>query len=133
MLETDHFWVAGPAGIVEHRMFPPFSSQSHDLGAATTLTTGCNHTDDHENLIYDVGFPGGDGFNLGSSSTLAVSGSRLAAIEATDARLGTGVARVRWSHLDRDPLQPTCLGYWARQFDSDGRRRLMRLMRLTGQ
>jgi hypothetical protein len=129
-LDTDHFWVAGPAGIVEHRMFPPFSSHTHDPSTATTLTTGCNHTDDDERLIYDIGFATGDDFDLGS--TEAVSGSKLAAIEAIDAPLGTGVARERWSHLERDPLHPTCLRYWATQYDSDGRRRLTRLMRLTG-
>jgi hypothetical protein len=63
----------------------------------------------------------------------SITGSKLAAIEAIDARLGVGVVRQRWSpHLNRDSLHPTCLGYWAKQFDSDGRRRLMRLMRVPG-
>lgn len=130
-LETNSFWVAGPAGIVEHSMLRPFSSVHHDLGAVTTLTAGCNHTDNSEILIYEAGLGSGDAFDLGGAD--AVAGSKLAAIEAIDARLGSGVARQRWSHLDRDPLHPACVSYWAGQFDSDGRRRLTRLMRLTGQ
>jgi hypothetical protein len=131
VLETNSFWVAGPAGIVEHRMFPPFSSHSHDLSEASTLTTGCNHTEDNENLIYDIGLSSGEQFDLGGAR--AVEGSKLAAIEAIDARIGDSVARKRWSHLDRDPVHASCVGHWARQFDSDGRRRLAKLLRLTAQ
>ena len=53
------------------------------------------------------------------------------AIEAIDAQIRqTGRdehRRLQWS--DRDPLHPRCLGYWARQFGSDGRQRLARLLR----
>jgi hypothetical protein len=129
VLETNSFWVAGTAGIVEHRMFPPFSSRSHDLSEAATLTTGCNHTEDNENLIYDIGFPPGLQYNLGRAS--AVEGSKLTAIEAIDAQIGGRVEHRRWSHLDRNPLHPTCLDHWMKQFDSDGRRRLGRLLHVT--
>jgi hypothetical protein len=30
-LETNSFWVAGPSGIVEHRMFPSFSSRRYEF------------------------------------------------------------------------------------------------------
>jgi hypothetical protein len=131
VLETDSFWVAGAAGIVEHRMFPPFASSRHDLSEAATLTTGCNHSDGDENLIYDIGLSSGLEFNLGSGNTKAVEGSKIAAIEAIDARIGSMIEHRRWSHLDRDPLHPACLEHWARQFDSDGQRRLGRLLHIT--
>lgn len=130
-LETDSFWVAGPTGIVEHRMFPPFSSHRHDLSEASVLTTGCNHTDENENLIYDIGFSSGEEFDLGG--TQALTGSKLGAIETIDARIGSKIEHRRWSHLDRDPIHSSCLSHWARQFDRDGRRRLAKLLRLTAQ
>jgi hypothetical protein len=133
--ETNSFWVAGPAGIVEHSMLAPFSSQHHDFSEVTTLTTGCNHTDDGESLIYDVVLPSGEEFGLGADPVKAVAGNKTVAIEAIDAQIRqTGKAEHRrWQWLDRDPVHPRCLGYWARQFGSDGRQRLARLLRLTAQ
>jgi hypothetical protein len=130
-LETNSFWVAGPSGIVAYRMFPPFSSSRHDLSELTTLTTGCNHTDNDDILIYDVSLSSGEEFDLGN--TLALAGSKPGAIEAIDTRIGNGIENRRWSHLDRDPVHLSCLSYWARQFDSDGQRRLAKLLRLTAQ
>jgi hypothetical protein len=131
VLETNSFWVAGTAGIVEHHLFPPFSGSRHFLSEAATLTTGCNHTSDNENLIYDIGLSSGLQFDLGSGSTRAVEGSKIAAIEAIDARIGSRTEYRRWSHLDRDPLHPACLAHWMKQFDSDGQRRLGTLLHIT--
>src|SRR5262245_7899996 len=130
-LETNSFWVAGPSAIVEHRMLPPFSSRRHELKEATALTTGCNHTDKSNRLIYDVHLASGESFKLGDAK--AASGSRIGAIETIDARIDRGVEHRRWSHLDRDPVHPACLGYWASQFDRDGLQRLTRWLRLTPQ
>jgi hypothetical protein len=132
--ETNSFWVAGPAGIVEHTMFAPFSSRHYALGEVTALTTGCNHTDDDESLIYDVMLPSGEEFGLGAQPTKAVGGSKASAIEAIDAQIrrrGNNVEHRRWSHLDRDPVHAQCLVYWARQFGRDGVQRLAALLRLT--
>jgi hypothetical protein len=131
--ETNSLWVAGPAGIVAHSMLAPFSSQHHDFSEVTTLTTGCNHTDDSESLIYDVVLPSGEEFGLGATPVKAVAGSKAVAIEAIDAQIRqTGkVQHRRWQWLDRDPVHPRCLGYWAREFGSDGGGRLTRLLRLT--
>jgi hypothetical protein len=130
-LETNSFWVAGPSGIVEHRMLPPFSSRRHELKEVVALTTGCNHTDRTNRLIYDVHLGSGESFKLGDAK--AVSGSRIGAIEKVDARIERGVEHRRWSHLDRNPTHPACLGYWASQFDGDGLQRLTKLLRLTPQ
>jgi len=131
--ETNSFWVAGPRRIVEHSMFAPFSSQHHDFSEVTTLTTGCNHADDGESLIYDGVLPSGKEFGLGAAPVKVVAGSKAVAIEAIDAESRqTGKAEHRrWQWLDRDPIHPRCLGYWARQFGSDGRQRLARPPRLT--
>jgi hypothetical protein len=128
-LETNSFWVAGPSGIVEHSMLSPFSSRSYDLKEVAALTTGCNNTDKSNHLIYYVHVPAGGTFSLGDAK--AVKGSRIAAVEEIDARIGRSVEHQRWSHLDRNPVHPACLGYWASQFDKDGLRRLIRLLRLT--
>ena len=112
-------------------MLPPLSSRRHDLKAATALTTGCNRTDKSNRLIYDVHLASGETFNLGDAK--ATGRSRVAAIEKIDAVIDRGVEHRRWSHLDRDPVHPACLGYWASQFDRDGLQRLTRLLRLTPQ
>jgi hypothetical protein len=134
---TNSFWVAGPAGIVEHSMLAPFSSQHHDLTEIRTLTTGCNHTDDSESLIYRVVLPSGEEFDLGNAEPVkAIAGSKAIAIEAIDAqirRTGGKVEHRRWQWLDRDPLHPSCLVFWARQFGNDGAGRLRRLLHLTAE
>jgi hypothetical protein len=130
-LEANSFWVAGPSGIAEHRMLPPFSSRRYDLKEVTALTTGCNHTDRTNRLIYDLHLASGESFKLGDAKV--VSGSRIGAVENIDARIERGVEHRRWSHLDRNPAHPACLGYWASQFDGDGLRRVTKLLRLTPQ
>jgi len=89
----------------------------------------CNHTDDDELLIYDIGFSSGERFDLGASQPF--KGSKIEAIVEIDARIDGNIEHRRWSHLDRDPAAPTCLNYWAGQFDRDGRRRLAKLLRLS--
>ncbi len=121
-LEINNFWVAGPMGIVEHRMFPPFSSRRYDLSDARVLTTGCNRTDKNNNLIYDVRLSSGERFDLGNTRPL--KGSKIGAIEEIDAKIDPKIEHKRWSHLDRDPVHPACLYHWVGQFDrgtgSDG-------------
>jgi hypothetical protein len=129
LLETNNFWVAGSSGIVEHRLLPPFSSRRLELNAASSLITGCNHTDKGDHLIYQIGFPSAGAFDLGGSK--AVSGETVAAIEGVAGKLGGKVEHVRWSHLGRNPVHPTCLNAWAARFDRDGRNRLAKLLRLT--
>lgn len=129
MLETNSFWVAGPSGIIEHRMFPPFSSRRYDLSDARALTTGCNHTEKNNHLIYYVGFSTGERFDLGNTQSL--KGNKIVAVEEIDANIDRKIAHARWSHLDRDPLHPACVNYWAGQINTDGQRRLAKLLRLT--
>ena len=129
VLESNSFWVAGPAGIVEHRMFPPFSSRRFALTVAAALTTGCNHTDKNERLIYEIRLASGEQFDLGDAEPFR--GNKIAAIEEIDAKIDQEIEHVRWSHLHRDPVHPACLNGWARQFDRDGQRRLAKLLRLT--
>jgi hypothetical protein len=129
VLETNNFWVAGPAGIVEHRMFPPFSSRRYDLTEARALISGCNHTDKNDRLIYNVRLSPDGQFDLGD--TQPFGGSKIGAIEAIDAKVDRKIEHRRWSHLDRDPVHPSCLRHWAGQFDRDGQRRLAKLLRLT--
>jgi hypothetical protein len=128
-LETNSFWVAGPSGIVEHSMLPPFSSRHYDLKEVMGLTTGCNNTDKSNRLIYHVHMASGGTFGLGDAQ--AVKGSRIGAVETIDARIDRRVEHQRWSHLDRNPVHPACLGYWASQLDGDALQRLIRLLRLT--
>ena len=128
-LETNSFWVAGPSGIIEHRMLPPFSSRRYDLSHARVLTTGCNRTDKSNHLIYDVRLSSGERFDLGSTRPL--KGSKIGAIEEIDAKIDPKIEHKRWSHLDRDPVHAACLYHWAGQFDRDGQRRLAKLLRLT--
>jgi hypothetical protein len=128
-LETNSFWVAGPSGIVEHGMLPPFSSRRYELKEVAELTTGCNNTEKSNRLIYDVQTVSGGTLSLGDAK--AVKGSRIGAVEAIDARIDRSVEHRRWSHLDRNPVHPACLGFWASQFDRDGLQRLVRLLRLT--
>jgi len=129
VLESDSFWVAGPSGIVEHSMIPPFSSRSYGLKEVTGLTTGCNNTDQGNHLIYNLDLGAGGTFSLGSAT--AVRGNAIAAVEGIDARLGGSVEHRRWSHLNRNPVHPACLGYWASQLDRNGMQRLSKLLRLT--
>src|SRR5262249_15259715 len=56
VLETNSYWVAGPSGVDEHRMFPPFSNQHHELKDVKKIVTGCNNTDKANRLIYDFHF-----------------------------------------------------------------------------
>jgi hypothetical protein len=128
-LETNSFWVAGAAGVVEHCMFPPFFSRRHDLKAVTSITTGCNNTSKDNLLIYDLHVASGESFNLGAAEP-AKSGD-VRAIVAIDARLAPNIAHRRWSHLNRDPVHPLCLRHWAAQPGQDGLRRLAKLLRLT--
>ena len=129
VLETNSFWVAGPSGIVEHRLFPPFSSHRYELSAARALTTGCNHTDKNNRLIYQIRFAADEQYNLGD--TKSIRGSKLKAIEEIDAKVDRSIEHRRWSHLNRDPVHPTCLAVRTGQFDGDGQRRLAKLLRLT--
>jgi len=131
VLETDSFWVAGPSGIVEHRMFPPFSSRRYDLIEARALTTGCNHTNKSNRLIYEIRLSSGEQFDLGGTEPFR--GNKIRAIEEIDARVDRKIEHKRWSHLNRDPVHPTCLTVWAGQFDRDGQRRLATLLRLTAE
>jgi hypothetical protein len=129
VIETDHFWVAGPSGVIEHRLLPPFTSRSYELASATALETGCNHTDKTESLHYDVQFASGDWFGLGGA--VAVAGRSAAALEQIDAKLNRAIPHQRWSHLDRDPVHPACLRYWGAQFGQFGQQRLAKLLRMT--
>src|SRR5262245_53732513 len=128
-LETNSFWVVGPTGVVEHRMFPPFSSRRYDFSEAKMLTTGCNHTDKNNRLIYRLHLSSGEHFDLGDADPFR--GNKIGAVEDIDAKVDPKIAHRRWSHLDRDPVHPACLTAWARQFDRDGQRRLAKLLRLT--
>ena len=49
-------------------MFPPFSSRRYDFSEARALTTGCNHTDKSNRLIYEIYLSSGEHFDLGSLS-----------------------------------------------------------------
>jgi hypothetical protein len=130
VLETNSFWLAGPSGIIEHRMFPPFSRRWHDLSDARVLTTGCNRTEKSNHFIYDVRLSSGERFDLGG--TQPVKGNKIGAIEEIDAKFDRKVEHKRWSHLDRDPVHPACLNYWVGQLDRDGLR-LVKLLRLTAE
>jgi hypothetical protein len=129
VIETDHFWVAGPSGIVEHRLLPPFSSRTYDLASATALTTGCNHTDKGEYLHYDLDFASGASFNLGNAE--GVAGRSAPALEQIDTKLDRAIQHRRWSHLDRDPVHPACLRFWGAQLGQFGQGRLVKMLRLT--
>lgn len=130
-LETNSFWVAGPAAILEHRMFPPFSNRRHELSDARGLTTGCNHTEKNNLLIYEVRLTSGERFDLGNTQPL--KGNKIGAIEEIDAKIDRMIEHNRWEHLNRDPVHPACLNHWAAQFDRDGQRRLTKLLRLTAE
>ena len=78
-LETNSFWVVGPSGIVEHRMFPPFSSRRYDFSEARALTTGCNHTDQSNRLIYEIYLSSGEHFDLGDTEPF--TGNKIGAVE----------------------------------------------------
>jgi hypothetical protein len=128
IIESNTFWVAGPSGIAEHRMLPPFSpARRHDLSEAAAVTTGCS--DAGNRLIYEIQLASGERFDLGSARP--AGGSKIAAIEAIDARLGRNIEHRRWSHLDRNAASPDCLRAWAARFDADGPRRLAGLLRLS--
>jgi hypothetical protein len=129
VVETDNFWVAGPFGVVEHRMFPPFSHQRYDLKDAKKVVTGCNNTDKSDRLIYDVYFASGAGFGLADAKP--AKDGNIRPIEAIDAGLPRDVVHERWSHLDRNPVHPACLTHWAGMIGPDGPRRLVSLLRLT--
>lgn len=131
VLETNNYWVAGPSGIIEHRLLPPFSSRTYDLASATALITGCNHTDKGEYLHYDLEFASGASFNLGNAK--GVSGRSAPAVEQIDAKLERAIHHQRWSHLDRDPVHPACLRYWGAQLGQFGQGRLAKMLRLTPQ
>jgi hypothetical protein len=131
-LETNSFWVAGLSGIEDHRMFPPLYSRHYDIGDAKTLTTGCDHIDDNDWFIYKISLPDGEEFNLGRA--VAVEGTTLVAIEAIDVKFGSRFEHRLWeapARAARDSLAPLCLGHWVKQFDSDGRRRLAKLLHVT--
>jgi hypothetical protein len=128
-LETNSFWVAGPTGVVEHRMLRPFFSQSHDLKGVVKVVTGCNNTDKSDRLIYDIYFASGDSFGLADAEP--AKGGDARPVEAIDARLASEVAHQRWSHLNRNPVHPACLRHWAARLGEDGPRRLAKLLRLS--
>jgi hypothetical protein len=128
VLETNSYWVAGPSGVVEHRMFPPFSHQHHELKDVKRIVTGCNNTDKANRLIYDIHFASGDSFSLGYAEPAKSGDPRP--IEAVDTVLPRGIAHQRWSHLNRNPVHPACLKYWAALMGPDGVRRLTGLLRL---
>jgi hypothetical protein len=128
-LETNSFWVAGPSSVDEHRMFPPFSSQHHDLKDVKKVVAGCNNTDKSDRLIYDIYFASGDSFGLADAQP-AKSGDTHP-IEVIDAGLARDIVHERWSHLNRNPVHPACLNHWAAVMGPDGARRLVSLLRLT--
>src|SRR5262249_4126621 len=131
VLETNSFWLAGPSGIDDHRMFPPFYSQHYNIGDAMALTTGCDHSDDldKDEFIYEMAFPDGEKFNLGEAN--ALEGTTLAAIEAIDVKLGSRIQYRQRLLQGRDPFHPLCLRHWVTQFDTDGGRRLTKLLHIT--
>ena len=131
VLETNSFWLAGPSGIDDHRMFPPFYSQHYNIGDAMALTTGCDHSVDldKDEFIYELAFLDGEKFNLGEAN--ALEGTTLAAIEAIDVKLGSRIQYRQQLLQGRDPFHPLCLRRWVMQFDTDGGRRLAKLLHIT--
>jgi hypothetical protein len=128
IIESNNFWVAGPSGIAQRRLLSPFSPASrHDLSEAAAITSGCS--DAGNRLIYEIRLASGARFDLGRARP--ARGSKIAAIEAIDARLGRNVEHRRWAHLDRNAAYPDCIRAWAAGFDADGPRRLARLLRLS--
>jgi len=112
-------------------MFPPFYSQHYNIGDATVLTTGCDHSADldKDEFIYEMAFPDGATFNFGKAR--ALEGATLTAIEAVDVEL---VSRIEYRQRllqGRNPLDPLCLRHWGTQFDTDGGRRLAKLLHAT--
>lgn len=128
VLETRNYWVAGPAGIFEQRLFQPFTRNHHALNAAKELATGCNNTSRANHLIYDVTFPSGTSFDLGDAEQ--VKNGDIARLEVVDQSIAPTVPHTRWSHLHRDPLHPACLDYWSGRFDANGSARLAKLLRI---
>ena len=112
-------------------MFPPFYSQNYNIGEATALTTGCDHSADldKDEFIYEMAFPDGATFNFGEAR--ALEGATLAAIEAIDVRLGGRIEYRQRLLQGRNPLHPLCLRHWATQFDTDSGRRLAKLLHAT--
>ena len=128
VLETNSFWLAGPSGIDDHRMFPPFYSQHYNIGDATA---GCDHSADldKDEFIYEMAFLDGEKFNLGEAN--ALKGTTLAAIEAIDVKLGSRIEYRQRLLQGRNPLHPLCLRHGVTQFDSDGGHWLAKLLHAT--
>lgn len=136
-LETNSFWFAGTAGIVEYRMFPPFSVRRYDLAEVTMLETGCSYSSggrrsgSERRLHYTLHYANDVGFGLARAR--AIEGKKLEAIERIDAMLAPEVPHIRWQWLDNNPLHSTCFAYWAGEFTANGTQRLAKLLRLTPQ
>jgi hypothetical protein len=125
----DHVTV-GPDGIVRHSLL---STQQLAWREISRVELGCNHTEDGNSLIYKVHF--GDwsldlAYNDGNGFAPAKieAGQVLLDIAKVDAALPQNTPRERWAWLNRDPMAPSCLAYWARAGGRDGVTRLEQIL-----
>jgi hypothetical protein len=121
-----HFWALYPDRLVAH----DFGQEKvYRLEDVTTVTLGCNHTDDGEYLIYKLHFAGGK-FNLDDGDLELTEAAFLDRLEQVnnDLRLKPNIKFERWKWLKRDPLARECIGYWQEVGGADGKARIERLL-----
>jgi len=123
---------ATAAGIAELPVLPLARSTVRPVAAVASVISGCPKLPkDGNTLVYRVRFEDGAEANLGSWSSL--SGSRIAALEAIEARLPAGVTRNRFFNvIGSDPMSAECLKEFASKEGPDGPERLLRLLSLSG-
>ena len=68
---------------------------------------------------------------MSPSDSIATSTVRTSIIEAIDVKLGGRIEYRQRLLQSRNPLRRLCLRHWGMQFDTDGGRRLARLLHAT--
>jgi hypothetical protein len=121
-------WTAGPKGVVLHSWW---STTTIPLSEAHKVVTGCNSTDDEEDLIFYVHFPNRK-FDLAGDGGFNFSHPEITAEKALDVvtrvdEVLPSIPRERWQWMGRNPLASRCMSYWyAVAGDVDRINRLLR-------
>ncbi len=116
-------------GLQRTPILPWANNQPQNWEEIETVSLGCNHTVDSDNLKYDLKFKSGDIYYLGSMKPVA--GDWLSTLEKVDQILVENNANFkRWQWLKRNPLHPKCLKAQEARYTPQEMQRLRRLLRI---
>ncbi len=120
-----HYWAVMPDRIVS-RGFD--GEQTYLFKDAASVSVGCNHADDDNDIKYVVHFKD-KSFDLPRADGRLESAEMFHRLETIDATLRRqGVPYRRWQWNLQNPMSPTCLSYWAAEAGANGKTHLSQLL-----